>query len=234
MSRITVQFNFFGPFLKKEEIEKILDPKVSNLAYQHQRDLFKWFFELPFNSLSREVIERYVEITTEESHCNIVPHTKEIFERLLKPLKSAKKNYCLNDYSATIALCGTVGEMLAILLWKINEVRLKNNLITEQDEKGLFGESIEKLGQDRRLKILKTFGQITEKQYQEFIDIKNSRKPYLHLWSADLSSEKDDALKVFKKTFKLFKDITGIGLADAGSVKINPLMLKLFKDIKDQ
>ena len=161
MSRITVQFNFFGPFLKKEEIEKILDPKVSDLAYQHQRDLFKWFFELPFNSLSKEVIERYAEITTEESHCNIVPHTKEIFERLLKPLKSAKKNYCLSDYSTTIALCGTVGEMLAILLWKINEVRLKNNLITEQDEKGLFGESIEKLGQDRRLKILKTFFQIT-------------------------------------------------------------------------
>lgn len=234
MSRITVQINFFGPFIKKEEIGKILNPEISNTIYQYERDLFEYFFELPFNSLSNEIIERYAEITTEESHCSIVPHTKEILKRLLKPLKSAKKNYCLGDYSATIALCGTVGEMLAILLWKINEVRLKNNLITERDEKGLFGESFEKLGQDRRLKILKTFSQITENQYQEFIDIKNSRRPYLHLWSADLSKEKDDALKVFKNTFKLFKDITGVGLADAGTVKINPLMLKLFKNIENQ
>ena len=75
---------------------------------------------------------------------------------MLKPLKSAKKNYCLGEYPATIALCGVVGEMLPILLWKINDVRLKGQSITEEDEAGLFGKSFEKLNQDQRLKILKT------------------------------------------------------------------------------
>jgi len=88
---ITVQINFFGPYLKKEDIPKILDPKFSDTVLQLERDLFNWFFELPLSALSNEILERYVEATTEDSHTAIIPYTKEIFERLLKPLRSAKK-----------------------------------------------------------------------------------------------------------------------------------------------
>lgn len=164
----------------------------------------------------------------------IVPHTKEIFERLLKPLKAAKKNYCLGDYPSTIASCGIVDEMLAILLWKINDVRLKGQPITEEDEKGLFGSTFEKLGQDRRLKILKTFGHINEVQHENFMVIKSSRRPYLHLSSVDLKNERKDALDTFKKAFQLFKEVTGIGLAGAGKVKVNPLLIRLFESAKEK
>lgn len=232
MGKIIVQINFFGPYIKKEEISKILDPKFADTIFEHQRDLFNWFFELPLSALSEQILERYVEATTEESHTAVVPHTKEIFERLLKPLRSAKKCYCLGDYAATIALCGTVGEMLAILLWKINDVRLKGNPITEQDEIGIFGSSFENLNQDKRLKILKTFGHITEAQLTNFDVIRKSRKPYLHLWTTDLKNEQADSLDAFKKSFQLFKEITGIGLADAGTVKVNPLLMKLFENLE--
>lgn len=229
---ITVQINFFGPYLKKEDISKILDPEFSDTILRYERDLFNWFFALPFNALSKEILERYVEVTTEDSHTAIVPHTKEIFERLLKPLRSAKKCYCLGDYAATIALCGTVAEMLAILLWKINDVRLKGKPITEQDETGIFGSTFENLNQDRRLKILKTFGCIAAPQFTSFDIIRKSRRPYLHLWTTNLKNEQADALDVFKKSFQLFKEITGIGLANAGTVKVNPLLMKLFENIK--
>ena len=232
MNKIIVKFNFFGPYLKKEDIPKILDSKFADAIFQHQRELFNQFFELPFSALSKEILERYAEATTEESHTAIVPHTKEISERLLKPLHSAKKCYCLGDFAATIALCGTVGEMLAILLWKINDVRLKGNSITEQDEIGIFGSSFENLGQDKRLKVLKTFGHITETQLNNFDIIRRSRKPYLHLWTTDLKNEQADALDVFKKSFQLFKEITGIGLADAQTVKVNPLLMKLFENLE--
>jgi len=227
---ITVQINFFGPYLKKEDIPKILEPKFSDTILQRERDLFNWFFELPLSALSNEILERYVEATTEDSHTAIAPHTKEIFERLLKPLRSAKKCYCLGDYAATIALCGAVGEMLAILLWKINDVRLKGNPITEQNENGIFGSSFENLGQDKRLKILKTFGHITEAQHNNFDIIRKSRRPYLHLWTTDLKNEQADSLDVFKKSFQLFKEVTGIGFADAGTVRVNPLLMKLFEN----
>jgi hypothetical protein len=230
MSTIVVQLNFFGPYLKRDEIAKVLDPALSDTIFQHQRDLFQYFFGLPMNALSQEILQRYVEATTEESHTPVVPHTEAILERLLKPLKSAKKNYCLADYAATIALCGVVGEMLAILVWKINEVSLKGKPITEKEEVGLFGRSFEKLGQEKKLEILKTFGFITEAQFTSFKKIQDSRRPYLHLWTADLKNEQTDALDVFKKSFQLFKEVTGIKLADAGSVAVNPLLMKLFQN----
>lgn len=141
------------------------------------------------------------------------------------PLRSAKKCYCLGDYSATIALCGIVGEMLAILLWKINDVRLKGEPITERAERGLFGKTFELLGQEKKIKILKTFGHINEIQYANFNLLRESRRPYLHLWNTDLINEQAVALDVFKKSFQLFKEVTGTRLADAGSVAVNPLLL---------
>lgn len=228
-NKITIQINFFGPYLKKEEIPQVL-AKTNYPWIESHISLLEFFFDLPISALSSEILERYVEITTKETHISIVPHTKEIFERLLKPLKSAKKNYCLGEYSATMALCGVVGEMLAILLWKINDVRLKGQPISAQDEKGLFGKTFEELGQEKKLRILRTFGHIDEVQYADFCSIKKSRNLYLHSWSSDFSKEKEEALAVFLKTLQLFKQITGIGFADAGKVKINPLLFKLFRD----
>ncbi|PIT87070.1 MAG: hypothetical protein COU31_04840 [Candidatus Magasanikbacteria bacterium CG10_big_fil_rev_8_21_14_0_10_40_10] len=235
-NKILVQINFFGPFLKNEDVSKILAGQTfeeKNNLPDFKRELISSFFDLPAISLSEEMLKSYIEATTEESHMSITPHTKEIYERLLKPLKSAKKNYCLGEYSATIALCGVVGEMLAILLWKMNDVRLKGSAITEDQEKGLFGRTFEKLGQEKRLEILKTFGHTNNEQHQVFKNIKDSRNHYLHLWILDSTNEKSIALETLKKSFILFKEITGIGLADAGSVKVNPLLLKLFKNIPE-
>ena len=227
---ITVQINYFGPYLTKEDIPKILDPMFVTAILSCQRTLLKSFFGLPVSALSVEILERYVEVTDNGLHSAVVPHTAEILERLLKPLRSAKRSYSLEDYVATIALCGIAGEMLAILLWQINDVRLKGVQITEKEELGLFGRTFERLGQEKKIEILKTFGHIDDRHYQLFKEVKDSRRPYLHLWSADFAKEKGDALDVFKKTFQLFIDITGIGLADAGTVKINPKLMKLFKN----
>ncbi len=227
---ITVQINYFGPYLTKEDIPKILNPMLANTILEHQSDLLNSFFGLPISALSLEILERYVEVTDNGLHTAVVPHTAEILERLLKPLRSAKRSYSLGDYVATIALCGIVGEMLAILLWKINDVRLKGSQITEKEEKSLFGRTFEMLGQEKKIEILKTFGHIDDMHYQLFKDVKDSRRPYLHLWTADFTKEKEDAMDVFQKTFQLFKDVTGIGLADAGTVRVNPLLMKLFNN----
>jgi len=229
-TKIIVQLNFFGPPLKKEEISKILAPETRNTVYEFTADLLNSFFDLPVSALSEEILERYVEASIPELHVPVAPYTKKISERLLKPLRGAKKNYCLGDYSATIALCGTVAEMLTILLWKINEFRVMGSQIDVNGEKKLFGRELEKLGQCRRLEVLETLGFITRSQFQDFDNIRKSRRPYLHLWNADLNNEKQDSLDTFKTAFRLFKDITGIGLADAGTVKVDPKMLKLLQD----
>ena len=95
--------------------------------------------------------------------------------------------------------------MLAICFWKNNNTKLNNKSITEQDEIGIFGSSFEKLNQDKRLKILETFGYITETQYESFNIIREKRRLYLHLWTPDLKREQIDALDVLKKSFQLLK-----------------------------
>jgi len=227
---ITVQINFFGPYVKKNEIPKILNSKLERTICAFKRDLLERFFELPSSALSPEILERYIEVTTRDLHISIAPYTEVISGRLLKPLKAAKKHYCLGDYSSTIACCGIVAEMLTILLWKIHETRLQGQAITETHEKGLFGRKFEKLEQERRLKVLRTFGYTNNVQHDMFMAIKNNRNEYLHLWSVDLKNQRNDSLDTFKKAFRLFKEITGIGITDASTVRVNPLLIKLFSN----
>lgn len=224
-NQINAQINFFGPFLKEKDIPKVLNPQTGDTVHEVQKNILERFFSLPVSALSEEIMKRYVEATTEELHSPIVPHSEEILDRLLNPLRSAKVNYCLGDYLVVIASCGVVGEMLAILVWKMNDIKLKSSSISEEQERGLFGRSFERMGQEQRLKILKTFDAITSEQCDVFTAIKDSRRPYLHLWSAKKQDEKNEALTIFKKTFGLFKEITGIGLADAGMIKVNPLLM---------
>jgi|SRR3989344_1158395 len=225
--KIRVQLNFLGPHIKKEDIAKILSPKSKGEEeiFDFHRGALESFIELPLTSLSEEILERYVEVT-DGIHTPILP----AFERLLKPLKSAKRNYCLGDYTATIASCGIVGEMLAILIWQANELTIKGRPITEAIEKDLFGRSYENLGQTGRLRILKAFEFISELQHQKFVTILNSRRPYMHLWTADFQNERRDALTTYKTSSELIVEITGIGIADAGTAKINPLLIKFLKE----
>jgi len=228
--RISMQINFFGPLIKKEDIPKILDLETTNTTLDIHRTRLESFFDLSLSALSKKILERYIEITTQGLHMTITPHTQEIYERLLKPLSFAKKSYCLGDYLSTIALCGLVGEMLAILIWKYNEIKMRKELITEDDEKKLFDRSFEKLGQRRKLNILKTFKQISEQQYGYFKEISGTRNHYLHLWAINLKNEKKDALGILKNSFQLLNEIIGINLVTPGAVSIkNPLLLKFLK-----
>jgi hypothetical protein len=228
---ITARINFFGPFIEEGEIPKILDPTLSTETesiLKHKRGLLEYFFGLSFTALSQEVLERFIEVTSGDLCLPVAPHTEQIFERLLKPLRSAKRNYCLGDYLASISACGVVGEMLAILIWKMNEVHLGSQCIDEEHEKGLFGSTFERLGQERRLNVLKTFGFIGDSQYQALFEIKESRRRYLHFWETDLKKEKEDALMACRKSFQLFRDITGIGIVSHESISVNPLLIKFF------
>ncbi len=230
---VTVQPNPFGPFIGKSDIPAIRDRKKSDKKIQFERQLLEAFFDLPLVAISEKILNRYVEATTKKIHIAVAPHTERIYARLLKPLRSAKKSYCLGDYGSTIALCGTAGEMLAIFIWKINEIKLNGRQMNKTDEEGLFGRRVEMLSQKKRLEVLKTFRMIDGKQLEKFEEIKNIRRQHLHFWDASVRGEKGEALKVLKKCLQLFKEITGIGFAEGGKVKIDPKMLKHFEGTKD-
>jgi hypothetical protein len=230
MTVIHVQINIFGPFIEPADVE-LLKANPKDLRLEFIKQNLEWFFKISFSGLERDIIERYIEATTKDTHLNIVPHTEEIFERLLKPLILAKKSYALGEYITTFALCGIVGEMLAILIWKIGGVSVKGKPITESDEELLFGRTFEKVQHYRRLNILKAFGLIDEEMGKKFKLLSEKRNQFLHSWAPTSDNEKKDALSVLLESFRLLKEITQIGLADGGTVTVNPKLLKLFEEL---
>lgn len=201
-------FNYFGPQLKKEDISKCLNPINANDYYKTIRNQFEKFFKLPFCALSHEILERYVEVT-EKIHMDVVPFSMKILEKLLNPLKLAKKSYSLGDYFLTVASCGFAGEMLAILSWKIGKAKLNGNTMTVKDEELLFGREFERLGQEQRLKILKALRLISDEQFGNFNDLRKIRNFYLHSFNkSNNRTGKADSLKATMKAFSLFRSIT--------------------------
>jgi len=110
--------------------------------------MIKHVLDLSPETLPRAALERYVEISTADYYIPIFPVTDKMFERLLLPLKSAKRCFSLGEYLATIELCAHVGEMLATLVWQMTQVRLNDKALDEKLESLLFGRPFESQGQD--------------------------------------------------------------------------------------
>lgn len=224
--QILIQFNYFGAMITASEIESVLkaDEAPVDSAEEHRNQILQDFFGISLKAVTREMLERYVEVSANEHFTNIVP----AIDNLIKPLISAKRNYCFGDYPATIASCGIMSEMMAILVWQMHNMTLKGEPITEDQEKGLLGSTFEKLGQERRLQVLKTIGAITDEQIDKFNQIRGIRRTYLHFWEKNVPNERGAALQCLKMAFLLFKEITGVALNDASTVKANPLLVKWF------
>ncbi|RIK09787.1 MAG: hypothetical protein DCC49_05050, partial [Acidobacteria bacterium] len=112
--------------------------------------------------------KRYAEITEQESGINIVPAEAKILAKVIWPLRHAKVSYVLGNSVGTIALCGMAGEMLALLIFDVHRPKFAGSPIEAKDEKGIFGREFEKLGQERRLKVLKTLRVLKDEHYDRF------------------------------------------------------------------
>lgn len=223
---ILAKFSFFGPLLEEDEIIQIQGGVGIGANLEIKKGRLELFFDLPLQCLSRKILDRYVEVTEPDIHVEMMPAQSNVLNRLLKPLKFAKKSYCLGEYTTSIVLCGIVGEMLAILIWKMHGIKIKAETITESQEADLFGRRFEELGQSACLKILRGFGCITQTEFGNFEKIRQKRNDYVHLWHIDLSKEEEDARNTYKTTFRLYKSITGMELDQEGQLRLNPLLAK--------
>lgn len=224
-NKIDIQINYFGPFIVGDDIDDFLNEKFIKPEMVWSRELMESFLGIPVNSISRDILKRYTEITVKDSHTSIVPHSEKIAQKLLEPLKSAKRSYCFGDYLATIALCGMTAEMLTVLIWEINDIKLRGKKLSKKQEKQLFGEKFIKLIQYRRLEVLKTLRLISNDQFEIFDDIRDKRNKYLHSWTINTKGQQNDALDMFKGVSNLFMKITDIGIGDPGKVKVDQRVL---------
>ncbi len=129
---------------------------------------------------SASLVERYKRISTEPVCLFAAPAEPRILEKLIWPLRHAKASYVVGNNLAVVALCGMISEMVALLLWQLAEANLSGRPMTPEDEAALFGSSFEKLGQERRVRILAVYGIVVPKVVDMFATIRLTRRKYLH------------------------------------------------------
>lgn len=226
MATIAAEINFLGVPLDSTGIDKLLSfTGSSDQLLTLDRELIQAFLEFPLNAIPRVVLERYSEISPPSLYQPVLPRTDKLYERLLSPLKSAKRCYCLGEFLATIELSAHIGEMLATLVWLMNTPSLNGQPITAETEKALWGKNFEKLGQNERTGVLRAFNLITDPQKTLFDFLRTTRRKYFHLWSGDLQQAKSDALTTFFKIMELIDEILQIKIGN-GTLLMNPKLLK--------
>ena len=233
MAIMQVTINYLGIPLSVDQIENLLERPTASAQTEWQGTIIEQFFGLPLKALPTETLKRYCETSSSELYAPVMPHSIKLFERLISPLKSAKRCYCFGDYLATIELSAHVGEMLTQLTWKMTPVTHNQNRVTNEFEKRVFGSKFEKLGQQRRLSVLHAFGAITDLQHQLFTYLKNKRRTYFHLWSPGTENIKDDSLDCYKMALTLTREILQISISpeEPGKIIVNPLLINYLRDL---
>lgn len=227
MATFPAQINYFGTPITKAELDAFYADANSQMAKFHATILSS-FFDLDIKNLSREVLDRYSELSSLDTYHPIIPHTESLISRLFGPLKSAKRCYCLGEYMAAMELSAHVAEMLALLVWEMSPVTYNGQGIEDTFERDVLGSKFERLGQERRLGVLKGLGLLTEEHFEMFSFLKNTRRKYFHLWSGDFSNLQTDARECYFKAMELIKKILQISISgkQSGAVSMNPLLLK--------
>lgn len=171
------------------------------------------------------LVARYREISVEKARLFAAPAEERILEKLIWPLRNAKASYMVGNYLGTISLCGMVTEMVTVLLFEISELSLNNEPLTDKEQEALFGSSFEKLGQDRRVKVLRAFDIINQEMEPAFNQVRLIRRKYLHYLSQDHGALPKDAVDVYTATLSLIVQVIGQDTKD-GRIYLNPSLVK--------
>lgn len=184
-----------------------------------------WFHRQPDTPDDAESFVERSKRISEEQALRVVPELPRILRNLVWPLRNAKASYIVGHNRSAIALCGFVAEMVAVLLWKLAETKLNDQMMGEGEEKALFGRSVEKLGQERRVKILAAYGIVEPDCVADFDTIRKVRNQYLHSWSHDHGHDQVDAEKCFRAATRLAERAIGPMGYEDGKVVLQPKLV---------
>lgn len=175
---------------------------------------------------AQALIGRYREMASRMSRRVIAaPNEPRILAKLIWPLRHAISGYMMGNYVGSIALCGTVAEMLAILMYEASDVHLQDRRLSAREETALFGKRFEKLGQSRRVEVLRALDIIDDKLKARFDNIRELRRKHLHLYTQDWKDLPDDTIIAVDTSIQLLAAYFP-QLADEGKFNLHPSLLK--------
>lgn len=162
-----------------------------------------------------DLVRRYNEISIERNRLPIAPGEPHLLDRLIWPLRDAKASYVVGNYLGTIALCGMVGEMAAVLAFDMHNEATDPVRYDVKRQSELFGRPFERLGQDRRINVLASLGVISAETRDLFESVRTRRNRYLHDWSKGHAAITDDAIACYDACLDFVAAVLGMRI-DAG------------------
>jgi len=186
-------------------------------------DIFNFLCTPGIPSDVNSLASRYKEVSQEKKRLFVAPNDPRILEKLVWPLRHAKASYIVGNFLSTIALCGMVSEMMALFLFELAQI----DGIEVKSDKGVVmtSESFESEGQQGRVKALRKSKVIEDDLKSDFDYVRTTRRRYLHLWSQDHASLKEDGRTVFQRTVDLVVKSLGLGV-NQGKVIFKSAVLK--------
>lgn len=234
-NKILLNINRFGPYFSDTDRKWLISkPKKENIT-DHKKDWIikplEYFLGKNFEQISKDEINRYCEITDQETHLSITPSQNyaQLTNRIIQPIILGKKYYTIGEYVSCIAMSGLAAEMMTLVIWNMSEFSIAGKGLDEAGQKILFG----RIDQERRIKILRLTNAIQEDDQKMLEEIRKIRNRYTHLWNIKSNQDKGNAKKLIRDTLILFKNVSGIDLYidDKGKqkLKVSPIFLKFLK-----
>jgi hypothetical protein len=186
-----------------------IDADPSSTTMPTESQLLDYLFAPEGDRGCGTFVTRYREITCDDT-LFLAPAEKHLLQKLIWPLRHTKGSYALGNFLGCIALCGMVGEMVAILLWDISKLRLQEKPWDESAQIAVFGSSFEKLNQSRRTMVLGALGVIKEDDNVTFESLRNIRRKYLHFFSQPHEQAAHDARRAYQYASKLVETVLGV------------------------
>jgi len=173
---------------------------------------------------------RYREIAGVTDPLFVAPAEQNILQKLVWPLRHAKGSYALGNYLGCIALCGMVGEMVAMLLWDISKFSLQQKRLDEAAQADLLGSSFEKLGQERRTRVLRVLDLIGKDDADAFDGLRLIRRRYLHFFSQPHEKVAKDATESYKYALKVVATVLGPKSVENGIVALRDDLVRYLEE----
>jgi len=183
------------------------------------------------NSDPANLARRYRELTQQGPQIPVAPAQREIVEKMLVPLHSAIACYMTGSYYGTIALSGLVCEMLSILIFDMHDIRVGMLAFDEKKQMKLLGSTFEKLGQDRRVKVLHAFGVIKDEHLESFDRVREIRRRHLHFLAHDAATLPTDAATCFRIALGLAEMVFRAEFKD-GAIGLRPQLMRYLRSKK--
>jgi hypothetical protein len=159
------------------------------------------------------LIDRYKKISSAAVEPVALPALPILIEKVVSPLVNAKAAFVAGNPLGTIALCGFVAEMMALML---HEMARNDGLMIDVTEN-----EFESYGQQKRVKTLRDQEIISQEATSAFDVIRENRRAYLHFISKAHSFVFDDALESYTKSMWLLVDLVGQEFKD-GALILKP------------